>query len=162
LHKEQFKKFRQPQSKNKINDVDDAIGFHFTRQPEVTTEFIDQTLRILEFRSNYSEEGTGREMENFESLSMIIIDKHFNGKEFVMSEFYFAGDLLTTKKVKGKAQIEKAHIEDEAEQEQSNEIQEILKQQKELAIPLHECGERICIKYIDIYGNEFTEEFKVK
>lgn len=31
LHKVQFKKFRQPQSKRNVNDLDDAIGFHFIR-----------------------------------------------------------------------------------------------------------------------------------
>jgi site-specific DNA-methyltransferase (adenine-specific)/adenine-specific DNA-methyltransferase len=38
LHKVQFKKLRQPQSKNQINDLDEAIGFHFVRQPEVKSE----------------------------------------------------------------------------------------------------------------------------
>lgn len=78
LHKEQFKKFRQPQSKNKINNVDDAIGFHFTRPPEVKSVFSEKKLIVQEFYSNYTEEGTDREMDNFESLSMIIIDKNFN------------------------------------------------------------------------------------
>ena len=37
LHKVQFKKFRQPQSKKNVNDLEDAIGFHFMKQPEVET-----------------------------------------------------------------------------------------------------------------------------
>lgn len=146
LHKEQFKKFRQPQSKKKINDVEDAIGFHFTRQPDVKSEFISNVLTIQEFRSSYPEEGTDREMENFESLSMILIDRNFNGKEFVMSDFYFAADLLKTEKKDDFEEI----------------IQETLKNQLELKIALADCGEKVCIKYIDIYGNEFTEERKTK
>lgn len=156
LHKEQFKKFRQPQSKNKINDVDDAVGFHFTRQPEVLSNFQNNELKVIEFRSSYTEEGTDREMDNFESLSMIIVDKNFNGKEFAMTEYFFAADLLDSKKAKNKKKVA------DNDNEKDTEIQEKLKQQKELLIPLGACGDRVCVKYIDIYGNEFTEEFKVK
>lgn len=146
LHKEQFKKFRQPQSKKKINDVEDSIGFHFTRQPEVKSSFNNQVLMLHEFKSNYPEEGTEREMENFESLSMILVDKNFDGKEFVMSDFYFAADLLG----KGKKD----------DTEDGDEIQEKLKLRSDLHIQLDNCGEKICVKYIDIYGNEFTEDLK--
>ncbi len=144
LHKEQFKKFRQPQSKNKINDVDNAVGFHFSRQPEVKSKFTENDLVIQEFRSNYTEEETDREMDNFESLSMIIVDKNFNGKEFTMSEYYFAADLLKKQK----------------KDEEDTNIQEELKQMQELKISITNCGSKICVKYIDIYGNEFTEELK--
>lgn len=46
LHKSEFKKFRQPQSKNKINDLDDAVGFHFKRDPQVESSFTDGELVI--------------------------------------------------------------------------------------------------------------------
>jgi site-specific DNA-methyltransferase (adenine-specific)/adenine-specific DNA-methyltransferase len=85
-------------------------------------------------------------MDNFESLSMILIDKKFDGKEFAMSEFYFAEDLL----VQGK----------KIDEEEEDEIQDKLKLQSSLHINLQNCGEKICVKYIDIYGNEFTEELK--
>jgi site-specific DNA-methyltransferase (adenine-specific)/adenine-specific DNA-methyltransferase len=87
-------------------------------------------------------------MENFESLSMILIDDNFNGKEFAMSEFHFAADLLSNGKKK------EADLDDH--------IQEELKLQRELNITLKNYGEKVCIKYIDIYGNEFTEELKTK
>lgn len=151
LHKEQFKKIRQPQSKNKINEVEDTIGFHFMRQPEAKSKFENGILHLFEFKSTFAEEGTNREMENFESLSMIIIDDNFNGKEFTMNAYYFAEDLIKTK-------VKKKLVED-TENEEDN-IAEELKHQAELQIPIHNYGERICVKYIDIYGNEFTEEFK--
>lgn len=146
LHKSQFKKFRQPQSKNKINDLDDAIGFHFMREPKVESAFAGGELLIKGFRSNYTEEGTDREMENFESLSMVIIDTNFDGKEFSMDEYRFAEDLIKTKK----------------KDETDEELREDLKQQAQLVIPIKNYGERICVKYIDIYGNEFTEDIKTK
>jgi len=101
LHKVQFKKFRQPQSKRKVNDLDDAIGFHFIKQPEVVSELVtkdeDLEIQIIKFFSSYLEEETEKDMENFESLAMVLIDKNYNGKEFVMDEFYFAEDLLSKK-----------------------------------------------------------------
>lgn len=152
LHKSEFKKFRQPQSKNKINDLDDAVGFHFKRDPQVESSFANGELVINSFRSNFTEEGTDREMENFESLAMVVIDANFNGREFAMSKYVFAEDLLKTKK---KNAAEEAEETDE-------EIREELKRQNRLTIPLENYGERICVKYIDIYGNEFTEDLKTK
>ena len=146
LHKLEFKKFRQPQSKNKINDLDDAIGFHFKRDPQVKSVFTDGELIINSFHSSFTEEGTDREMDNFESLSMVIIDTDFNGKEFSMAEYRFAEDLIKSKK---KDETEAGLLED-------------LKNQSNLVIPIKNYGERICVKYIDIYGNEFTEDIKTK
>lgn len=147
LHKVQFKKFRQPQSKRNVNDLDDAIGFHFIRQPEVESRIIDDggglEIQITKFLSNYLEEETGSEMKNLESLAMVLIDKDYNGNEFVMDEFYFAEDLLPKKK----------------EEETEDEIKEELKQLNEITIPLNkdDCGDKLMIVYVDIYGNEFKE-----
>jgi site-specific DNA-methyltransferase (adenine-specific)/adenine-specific DNA-methyltransferase len=146
LHKKQFKKFRQPQSKSKINELEDAIGFHFMRQPEVQSHFEKGNLTISKFVSSYSDEDTGREMANFESLSMVIVDENYNGKEFVMTQFFFAEDLLKTKK------------KDQTEEELKNE----LKHQKRISIPLKPLVERIFVIYVDIYGNEFKEEMRTK
>jgi site-specific DNA-methyltransferase (adenine-specific)/adenine-specific DNA-methyltransferase len=152
LHKVQFKKFRQPQSKRNVNDLDDAVGFHFIRQPEVEARFIkngkNAELQITKFLSNYLEEETGSELDNFESLAMVLIDKDYNGKEFVMDEFYFAEDLLPEKK------------EDETE----DEIKKELKHLKKISIPMNkeDCGDRIMAVYVDIYGNEFKEVLSLK
>jgi len=152
LHKVQFKKFRQPQSKRNVNDLDDAIGFHFIRQPEVESKLItkngNKELQITKFLSNYLEEETGSELENFESLAMVLIDKDYNGREFVMDEFYFAEDLLPEKK------------EDETE----DEIKKELKHLKKISIQLskEDCGDKIMAVYVDIYGNEFKEVLSIK
>ncbi|MEK9150120.1 MAG: hypothetical protein AAB267_08770, partial [Candidatus Desantisbacteria bacterium] len=149
LHKVQFKKFRQPQSKRNVNDLDDAVGFHFIRQPEVESKLVQKgescEIHITKFLSNYLEEETEKEVENFESLAMVLIDKDYNGKEFVMDEFYFAEDLLPKKR----------------EEETEEEIKEELKHLKNIAISLNkqDCGDRVMVVYIDIYGNEFKEIF---
>ena len=93
LHPKSFAKFRQPSSKSKINDLDNAIGFHFMLQPEVQSEFKNGKLVIKKFLSNFREEETDKQLPNFESLSMVIIDEKFNGKDFMMSQCLFKEDI---------------------------------------------------------------------
>ena len=91
-------------------------------------------------------------MENFESLSMVLIDKDFSGNEFDMDAYYFAEDLLPKMKRK----------QDEEEKEN---IKEELKHINQISLPpfpKEECGERMMVIYVDIYGNEFKEELKLK
>jgi len=157
LHKVQFKKFRQPQSKSNVNDLEDAIGFHFMRQPEVKSDIKvkdgNMQITIKKFLSDFSEEETDRDMANFESLSMVLIDKDFDGETFDMDLYYFAQDLLPKKKKQS-----------EADEEDIENIKEVLKQASQIElppIPRDECGKKIMIIYVDIYGNEFKEAFGV-
>lgn len=157
LHKVQFKKFRQPQSKSNVNDLEDAIGFHFMRQPEVKSELKvkagDVQITIKKFFSDFSEEEPDKDMANFESLAMVLIDKDFDGEIFDMDLYYFAQDLLPKKKNKS-----------EADEEEIENIKEVLKQTNQISLPpitRNECGKKIMIIYVDIYGNEFKEEFGV-
>ncbi|HTN47531.1 MAG TPA: site-specific DNA-methyltransferase [Flavipsychrobacter sp.] len=159
LHKVQFKKFRQPQSKSNVNDLEDAIGFHFMRQPEVKSELKDKNneyhISLKKFVSDFSEEETERDMENFESLAMVLIDKDFDGETFDMDTYYFAEDLLPKKKKK----------KSEDADDESENIKEGLKHTNQIVlppIPKNDCGKKLMIIYVDIYGNEFKEEFKLK
>lgn len=93
LHPKDFAKIRQPKSKTKVNDLDNAIGFHFSLQPEVEATFENDKLIIKKFISNFREEETNKDLENFESLSMVVIDKDFNNKDFMMSECIFSEDI---------------------------------------------------------------------
>lgn len=157
LHKVQFKKFRQPQSKSNVNDLEDAIGFHFIRQPEVKSELKEKSgefqITISKFLSDFSEEDTNRDMQNFESLAMILIDKDFDGETFDMDICYFAEDLLPKKKKKTEGT------------ETTENIKDGLKHLTQIVIPpivKKECGKKLMLVYVDIYGNEFKEEFKLK
>ena len=154
LHKVQFKKLHQPQSKNKINDLDEAIGFHFIRQPEVKSkikELKDRViLKINKFESAYSQDETGEKLKNFESLAMLLVDLNYDGEKFIMTNYFFAQDLLNKKK---------------SEKEESEEkIKEKLIKQKEITREFlkKNCGKQIMIVYVDIYGNEFREKFNIK
>ncbi|MBU0479371.1 hypothetical protein KKC91_12540, partial [bacterium] len=154
LHKVQFKKFRQPQSKNQINDLDEAIGFHFIRQPEVRSEIKtlkDQiVLRVKKFESAYSQDEAGEKLKNFESLAMLLIDLNYDGEKFMMTNYFFAQDLLNHKKSE--------------KEESKEEIKQELTKQREIKkeFPKKDCGRQIMAIYVDIYGNEFREKFKVK
>jgi len=154
LHKVQFKKFRQPQSKSQINDLDEAIGFHFIRQPEVKSEIKKLkdkvVLKIKKFESAYSQDETGEKLKNFESLAMLLVDLNYDGEKFMMTNYYFAQDLLN-------------HKTDDKE-ESEEEIKKELKKQIEIIkeFPKKDCGKEIMAIYVDIYGNEFREVFKVK
>lgn len=154
LHKVQFKKLRQPQSKSQINDLDEAIGFHFIRQPEVKSEIKTLgnkiVLKIKNFESAYSQDETGEKLKNFESLAMLLVDLNYDGEKFMMTNYYFAQDLLNHK------------INEEGESEE--EIKNELKKQKEITKEFmrKDCGKEIMAIYVDIYGNEFREVFKIK
>lgn len=153
LHKVQFKKFRQPQSKSQINDLDEAIGFHFIRQPEVKSEIKQLkdkiVLKIKKFESAYSQNETGDKLDNFESLAMLLVDLNYDGEKFMMTDYFFAQDLLNYKAT------------DEEESEEEIKIE--LKKQKEIMkeFQKNDCGKNIMAIYVDIYGNEFREIFKV-
>ena len=154
LHKVDFKKFRQPQRKSNVNDLEDAVGFHFMRQPQVKSKLVSSkeqiNIHIQEFYSDFTEEESGNDMDNFESLAMVLIDRNYNGEAFEMDDYFFAEDLLHNKSKKS----------DEPEEDLKKE----LKKQKEIVIPLDKknCGKKIMIVYVDIYGNEFKESLKVR
>lgn len=154
LHKVEFKKFRQPQSKSNVNDLEDAVGFHFMRQPKVVSDIKTNkeklSVQIKEFYSDFTEEETGKDMANFESLAMVLIDKNYNGEAFEMDEYYFAEDLLPKKKKK--------------KEEDEENIKKELKKQKIISIDLSkkDCGNKLMVIYIDIYGNEFKEVLSLK
>jgi site-specific DNA-methyltransferase (adenine-specific)/adenine-specific DNA-methyltransferase len=148
LHKIPFQKLRQPQSKKNVNDLDEVIGFHFIRQPEVKSKIKAKKdsveIEISEFKSQYYKDEEGIVLENFETLAMVLIDSNYNEKEFVMDQVLFADDLMPKKSQK---------------QEDEEDIREELREQKNIIIPLdkEEIGNKIMIVYVDIYGNEFKE-----
>ena len=154
LHKVQFKKLKQPQSKSQVNDLDEAIGFHFIRQPEVKSEIKvakdNVTIKIKKFESAYTMDEAGEKLMNFESLAMILVDLKHNGDQFIMSKYFFAQDLLN-------GTADDSNKTDE-------EIRAELQKRKDISVEFErkECGKEIVVVYVDIYGNEFREVFKVK
>jgi len=155
LHKIPFKKLRQPQSKKNVNDLEEVIGFHFIRQPEVKSKLkIEKDkikLIIKEFKSQYYKDEEGKILDNFETLSAVFIDKNYNGKYFEMDKVYFVDELLPKKS---------------KEKEDEENIREKLKEIKDNGLIIEmdkkDVGDKIMVVYSDIYGNDFTEILNVK
>jgi site-specific DNA-methyltransferase (adenine-specific)/adenine-specific DNA-methyltransferase len=82
---------------------------------------------------------------------MLLVDSNYDGERFMMTNYYFAQDLLN-------------HKSNNEEEENEDEIKEELKKQTEITkeFPKKDCGRQIMAVYVDIYGNEFREVFKVK
>ena len=154
LHKIPFKKLRQPQSKKNVNDLDEVIGFHFIRQPEVKSELKIESnkvkLIIKEFRSQYYKDEEGKVLDNFETLSAVFIDKNYNGKYFEMDEVYFADELLPKKSKKK-----------DVEEDIRKKLKEIKDNGLVIEMDKNKLGQKIMIVYSDIYGNDFTEIFNL-
>lgn len=91
LHRQPFAHARQPRNKSKVNDLDNAVGFYFMRQPDVESRYASGALEISKFVAR--ERGDNEKFENFEALAMVVIDSDYNGKDFTMTDFYFADDL---------------------------------------------------------------------
>jgi site-specific DNA-methyltransferase (adenine-specific)/adenine-specific DNA-methyltransferase len=145
----QFKKLRQPQSKKNINDLDEAVGFHFIRQPEVKSE-VKKTkdkvkLKIKKFESAYAQNETGDKLKNFESLAMLLFDYKYDESEFIMDDYIFADDITK--------QSEETEEEVRAELSKKKSI--------DIELPAKHCGKQIMVIYVDIYGNEFREVVKI-
>jgi site-specific DNA-methyltransferase (adenine-specific)/adenine-specific DNA-methyltransferase len=131
---------KQPTSENDVNEVIDAIGFDFISQPEVKTTYhrrnpIERNLlnlkkkecsiEITNFRSNtfvYDPE----DFENFETLSMVLIDTNYNEDFFNLAKVFWADEILNEEKTKAVIRIP----EDEF------------------------VGKKMMVIFVDKYGNE--------
>lgn len=136
LHKIPFHKIKQPTSKNGVNNMDEAVGFHFRKQPTVRSQFVvderDLVLKIDEFRSYYYRDEDGKILNNFETLSAIYIDYNYDGEFFCFDQVKFF---------------------DELEQNDDGQLEIVLSDQN--------VGEKIMLIYVDIYGNDFKEIYTV-
>lgn len=99
---------KQPVSETDVNEVIDAVGFDFISQPEVKVSNhrrkpIDQnmfnigkkdfSIEISSFKSNtlvYDPE----DFENFETLSMVLVDMDYNNDYFNLDKVFWASDIL--------------------------------------------------------------------
>lgn len=138
LHQKDFKKFRQPRSKNDVNALDESIGFSFNRTPAVNSHiaFHDNkvTITINEFSSEEPRFGKTTEEKNltgFDLLSAIFVDRNYNGKEFIMTDVFFS---------------------DEIKCENDTLVIELNKES---------FGNKIMVVYTDIFGNDLTESFSI-
>lgn len=138
LHQKPFQKFRQPQSKNNVNALDESIGFSFNRTPSVesTIQISSNAIEIIVQSFSSKEPFSGRNavekvMDGFELLSGVFIDRNYNGSTFEMTDYLFLDDIPM---VDGKLII---------------------------SLPRSEKSSEVMIVYTDVFGNDLTESFKL-
>jgi len=102
LHSKDFEAIKQPIDESQVNDTVDAVGFDFIRQPKVECAYSieklkDQLLeyaviKIKTFKSEAMLKGASQ-LENRESLSMIMVDFDYDGEIFNLDKSYYASEV---------------------------------------------------------------------
>lgn len=129
LHKLEFKKLQQPNNKEKVNSIENSVGFYFNEMPEVKThlECDDKKVNIVidSVASPYIKlDKNNKEIK--EILAMVLIDSSDNNN-FIMQDVFFADDIKTENGYL--VTIDKSSLQ----------------------------SKHIKVIYIDIFGNEFKE-----
>ena len=101
LHKKKFVRPWQPASETDMNQVIDSVGFDFIHPPEVEAEYNKKSKDELEIKIKKFESVQRTknpiEFKDKESLSMVLIDKEYNGDYFNMTDFFFADQVKNDK-----------------------------------------------------------------
>lgn len=93
LHKVRFERTKTAFSRDNLNDINYAIGFHFKIPPEIKREIIKTENGIqLKITSFIQIENNPDKNDSFQNLSSIYIDKDYRNS-FILSESYFNKDL---------------------------------------------------------------------
>jgi site-specific DNA-methyltransferase (adenine-specific)/adenine-specific DNA-methyltransferase len=107
LHRKGFTHIKQPVSEMDVNSTVDAVGFDFIQIPEVECEYYldkprgqailghsgkDAVIKINRFESNIISKKPVH-FENFETLSMVMVDYDYNGEVFNFDDVFYAEDL---------------------------------------------------------------------
>lgn len=102
LHNRDFEAIKQPIDESQVNDTVDAVGFDFIRTPKVNCKYSiekpknqlleDATIKISTFKSEAMIKGASQ-LENRESLSMIMVDFDYDGEIFNLDKVYYASEI---------------------------------------------------------------------
>ncbi len=141
LHKKAFTRPLQPTSAKDINQNIEQTGFDFIHPPNVKAEYyrrkpkdklIEEELiiEINEFEAVQRAKEPVEFKDPKDALSMVLIDRDYNGKYFNMTDYLFAD--------------------------------EIKKENYKIRIPAIKIGEKVCIIYLDVFGNERIEVKGIK
>lgn len=132
---------KQPASENDVNEVIDAVGFDFISQPEVKAGYHrrspveknlfnakkkDYSIEITHFKSNtlvYDPE----DFENFETLSMVLVDTNYNEDWFNLDKVFWADKILNGEKTRAVIRMPEDDF----------------------------IGKKMMVIFIDKYGNEY-------
>ncbi len=157
--------FPQPCAEADVNEVIDAVGFDFISPPLAETQCIrlapvnpdllthkrrDFVIRIKEFRSD-TLASSPEDFENFETLSMVLIDFNFDGKVFDLDAVYWAEDLVN-------AEVKRKDLTSTAKYAERVKDCDYL----DVRIPEEKATNNMMIIFVDKYGNEKKQILKRK
>jgi DNA modification methylase len=165
IEKKSLGAFPQPCAEADVNEVIDAVGFDFISPPLVKAQYLrlplekpdlltkdcrDYVIRLKEFRSD-TLASSPEDFENFETLSMVLVDFKFNGKIFDMDAVYWAEDLVN-------AELKRKEI---------TSTVKFLERVKEcdyldIRLPEEKATDNMMAIFIDKYGNEKKQILKRK
>lgn len=94
IHKRPFEKMHQPISEDDVNNTVDSVWFDFIQIPTVELEYnkSDYSITIKTFKSKTISKKP-IQMENLESLAMVIVDYEYNWEYINYEEVLYAKDL---------------------------------------------------------------------
>ncbi|MCG2757275.1 MAG: site-specific DNA-methyltransferase [Desulfobacteraceae bacterium] len=122
LHNRDFEAIKQPIDESQVNDTVDAVGFDFIRAPKVNCKYSMEkpknqlveyaAIKISTFKSEAMLKGASQ-LENRESLSMIMVDFNYDGDIFNLDKVYYASEIeknswkvyLPVEEIKGQMMI---------------------------------------------------------
>lgn len=142
LHKVPFVKFRQPKSRQSINEIEEMKGFQFIDKPQVSCKLIEKNEKIQfivdEFKSYSIQNGYE---ESFSTLSSIYVDYDNNGDFFIMDDVKFWDQILSKNKSEQNTWVTM----------KKNNISSVTWEFKKGVL-----GENPIFIISDIYGNDFV------
>lgn len=102
IEKRDFAPIKQPDSLKQLNDIVDAVGFDFIEPPDVESEYSIEKPRdklehfakiiIKKFKSNQRSKKE-KQIKDEDALSMVLIDKDYNGEYFRLTEKFFKDEI---------------------------------------------------------------------
>jgi len=102
LHNKDFEAIKQPIDESQVNDTVDAVGFDFIRQPKLQCAYsigkpekqlIEYAIiHIKTFKSEAMLKGASQ-LDNRESLSMIMLDFDYDGEVFNVDKVFYANEI---------------------------------------------------------------------
>jgi len=155
----------QPCAEADVNEVIDAVGFDFISPPLIETQCLrlapvkpdlltqnrrDFVIRIKEFRSD-TLASSPEDFENFETLSMVLIDFTFDGKVFDLDAVYWAEELVN-------AELKRKGLTSTAKYAERVKDCDYL----DVRIPEETATDNMMVIFVDKYGNEKKQILKRK
>jgi DNA modification methylase len=107
----QYQLSEQPSSSGDINNLISSTKFYFNENVNISITKCKEGLKIESFETNITD-ADGNSFEGLEGLSMVLIDKDYDGEVFTMEEAVYLKDIETDLEEEGYGVIEVKELSD--------------------------------------------------